>query len=72
MRKHLPPLGAVLAVAVALSTALPAAVQAVPHRPYVNPFSDSLWEPSRTDMGMDWGTVVRAGQQIALALPGYP
>jgi murein DD-endopeptidase MepM/ murein hydrolase activator NlpD len=128
MRKHFPLLGAVLAVAVSLSAVPPAAVQAAPRRPYVNPFADPLWEPSRTDMGMDWvpvrklpvlavgdavilgadnhsgpgkhiiwyqltdgshagdiiyvaehlknlarpGTVVRAGQQIALALPGYP
>ena len=96
---------------------------------YVDPFTNSAWQPSRTDMGMDWipthrlpvlaignavilgsdshsgwpgkhliwyrlldgdhagdvvyvaehltamapaGKVVRAGQQIATALPGYP
>jgi hypothetical protein len=96
---------------------------------YVNPFTSSVWEPSRTDMGVDWvsvrkapvlaigdavilgsqnntgwpgghliwyqltngshagdivyvaehlkslakaGTKVRAGQQIATAIPGYP
>jgi hypothetical protein len=129
MRKHLSLLGAALAVVVSLSSVLPAAVQAAPHRAYVNPFADPAWQPSRTDMGMDWlpvhklpvlavgdavilgasnhsgwpgkhiiwyqltdgshagdviyvaehlknlakpGTVVRAGQQIALALPGYP
>jgi hypothetical protein len=96
---------------------------------YVNPFADPAWQPSRTDMGVDWapvhqlpvlaigdavilgsdwhsgwpggheiwyqlldgshagdivyvaehlrrliavGTTVKAGQQIAVALPGYP
>jgi hypothetical protein len=99
------------------------------HAAYINPFADPSWQPSRTDMGMDWlparplpvlaignalilgsdphsgwpgghiiwyelldgshagdvvyvaehlkhmlsaGRTVRAGQQIAVAYPGYP
>ena len=129
MRKHLPRLGSLLAVVISVGTLLPVSAQAAVHHPYVNPFTDPAWQPSRTDMGMDWapvhklpvlaigdavilgadnhsgwpgkhiiwyqltagghvgdviyvaehlknlarpGTVVHAGQQIALALPGYP
>jgi hypothetical protein len=121
-RKHL----SLLATLVALIAAVPASAA---QSKYVNPFADPAWQPSRTDMGMDWvpvrklpvlaigdavilgasnhsgwpgkhyiwyqltngshkgaviyvaehlknlvraGTRVHAGQQIALALPGYP
>jgi hypothetical protein len=118
---------AVLTVlAIAASAAAPASARL---RPYINPFANPSWQPSRTDMGMDWapmrrlpvlaigdavilgsdihgpwpggheiwyrllsgshagdvvyvaehlkrliavGRTVRAGQQIAVALPGYP
>ncbi len=128
------PLSLALAVAVALAAA-PALAAQTPPVPvenaarYVNPFANPQWEPSRTDMGMDWastrklpvlaigdavilgadnhsgwpgghiiwyelldgshagdivyvaehltklsraGKIVRAGQPIAIALPGYP
>jgi hypothetical protein len=59
MRKHVPLLGAVLAVVVSLSAILPAATHAAPQRLYVNPFADPAWQPSRTDMGMDWVPIHR-------------
>jgi hypothetical protein len=115
-------------VALVASLALAAPASAAASH-YVNPFSDPRWQPSRTDMGVDWapiaplpvvaigdgvilgsenhsgwpghhliwyrltdgshagdivyvaehlkklapvGKTVRAGQQIAVALPGYP
>lgn len=121
-------LGAATATASPFPLPATVTVPAHPH-PYVDPFTDPNWEPSRTDMGVDWlpvhplpvvaigdavilgadnhsgwpghhiiwyqlldgshagdivyvaehlrglsraGTVVRAGQQIAVALPGYP
>jgi hypothetical protein len=129
MRKLLSLVGAFLALAMSAATVLPAAAAAGQQPRYVNPFSNPAWQPSRTDMGMDWlpmhklpvlafgdavilgadnhsgwpghhilwyqltdgshagdiiyvaehltklvvaGTRVRAGQQIAVALPGYP
>jgi hypothetical protein len=129
-------LGVALTALVLASTPALAAGPRHPHRAraagaggYVNPFTDSGWQPSRTDMGVDWapvrpepvlavgdavvlgsdwhapwpggrfiyyqltggnhtgdivyvaenlrhlvpaGTHVQAGQQIAVALPGYP
>ena len=118
-----------LVLAAVLAAVLLGAGSALAGGRYVNPFSDPSWQPSRTDMGMDWvptrklpvraigdavilgaenhaswpghhviwyrllngshagdvvyvaehlkhlarlGQVVHAGQQIALALPGYP
>jgi hypothetical protein len=118
-----------LALLVTFGLAAAAAVPAYAQANYMNPFADPAWQPSRTDMGMDWlpahrlpvlaigdgvilgadnhsgwpgkhliwyqltsgshkgdviyvaehlknlarpGTVVHAGQKIALALPGYP
>ncbi len=119
-------LAAALSAAVPVSSAL---AGPAPHGTYINPFRAAGWQPSRTDMGVDWaptaplpvlaigdavilgseghaswpghhliwyrlldgshagdvvyvaehlkrlapaGETVRAGQQIAVALPGYP
>jgi hypothetical protein len=129
MRKHLLLLGSLAALLSLAVPAVPAQAKSTAHAKYVNPFADPAWQPSRTDMGMDWvpahrlpvlaignavilgsdwhsgwpgghliwyqltdgdhagdviyvaenlrrlapvGRVVRAGQQIAVALPGYP
>jgi hypothetical protein len=129
MRTRLVLPGSILVLAMVLMLVLGAGAQASTHRSYVNPFADPRWQPSRTDMGVDWapvrrlpvlaigdavilgsenhsswpgghliwyqltngshagdviyvaenlrrlaptGRVVRAGQQIAVALPGYP
>jgi len=118
-----------LCCALAVVAVVAPASASAAHGTYVNPFSDSRWQPSRTDMGVDWapmaplpvlaigdgvilgaenhagwpghhliwyrltsgshagdviyvaehlkklapvGKTVHAGQQIAVALPGYP
>jgi hypothetical protein len=126
MRARSTLLGVLVALAAtAAATAAPPALAAA----YVDPFSDPAWQPSRTDMGVDWaplrpmpvvaigdalilgsedhsswpghheiwyqlldgshagdvvyvaehlkkllpaGRTVKAGQQIAIARPGYP
>ena len=47
--------------AASLGIAVPASAQTGPLTTgtYVNPFQDPRWEPSRTDMGVDWGSTVR-------------
>ena len=50
MRKHLPLLGSLLAVVISVGTLLPVSAQAAVHHPYVNPFTDPAWQPSRTDL----------------------
>jgi hypothetical protein len=129
MRKRLPLLGSLVTMLMLITPVLGARAQATARGSYVDPFADPRWQPSRTDMGMDWvpvqklpvvaigdavilgsdnhsswpgghliwyqltdgshagdviyvaenlrrlvpvGRVVHAGQQIAVALPGYP
>jgi hypothetical protein len=139
MRRVFAPLVAAVTALAILTGPVEAAAPAPPKPPttqpypialaYVNPFTNPAWEPSRTDMGVDWipirrvpvvaigdalilgsdshaswpgghilwyrlldgshagdtiyvaehlknllpaGRIVKAGQQIALALPGYP
>ena len=122
-------LGITLAITAAVGAVNVSTVQASTGNPYINPFANPGWQPSRTDMGMDWasarrlpvlaigdavilgsdshapwpgnhliwyrllngshagdivyvaehltrllpvGRTVKAGQRLAIALPGYP
>ncbi len=42
-----------------LATLLVGAGAASARAPYINPFANAGWQPSRTDMGMDWAPVRR-------------